>query len=278
MTDATTTPTSPPSTGRNLPMAIVIAVVLAAGFITSLYLGQGAVTIFIGLFMVLGALETSAQLRSRGISPLVLVLIAGTLVTAGATWRVGYLGQVLGMLVIMLGSGLWMLADPDRDNALVRLGVTSLLGLWMPFLGSFAILIAGLEDGRFALLLVIACTAMADIGAYAVGSQLGRHKIAPRLSPNKSWEGLVGGLVVAALVGWGLATWLFPEFDDGRAVLVGLACAVAGFGGDLFESMVKRDLGIKDFGSLLPGHGGVLDRVDAILAALPVGYLVLVMT
>lgn len=278
MTNSTPMPTSPPSTGRNLPVAITIALVLAVAFITSLYLGQGAVTIFIGMFMVLGVLETSAQLRTRGISPLVVVLIAGTFVTAGATWRVGYLGQVLGMLVIVLGSALWMLADRDRRDALTTMGATMLLGLWMPFLGSFAILLAGLDDGRFALLLVIACTAMADVGAYAVGSQIGRHKIAPRLSPNKSWEGLLGGLVVAALVGWGLATWLFPEFDDIRAIMVAVACAIAGFGGDLFESMVKRDLDIKDFGSLLPGHGGVLDRVDAILAALPVGFVVLVLT
>ncbi len=273
-----TTPTSPPSTGRNLPMAIVFGVVLAVGFIACLYLGHGAVTVFICAFMVLGVVETSAQLRTRGISPLVLVLIAGTFVIAGATWRVGYLGQVLGMLVIMLGSALWMLADRERHDALMTMGVTTLLGLWMPFLGSFAIMIAGLDDGRFALLLVIACTAMADIGAYAVGSQIGRHKIAPQLSPNKSWEGFLGGLVVAALTGLGLATWLFPEFDDGRAIMVAVACGLAGFTGDLFESMIKRDLEIKDFGSLLPGHGGVLDRVDAILAALPVGYVILVLT
>jgi len=278
VTDATTTSSTSGSTGRHLPTAIVIAVVLAGSFIASIWYGQGAVTVFIAAFVVLAVIESSAQLRARGTSPLVVVLIATGIVISGATLRAGHLGQVVGLLVLVFGSAVWLMADPRRDNALVRMGATMLLGLWLPFLASFSILIVGLDDGRFALLLVVAGTAMADIGAYAVGSLVGRHKIAPRLSPNKSWEGFVGGVVVAGLTGLGLATLLFPEFDDARAIAVGVACAVAGFGGDLFESMIKRDMGIKDFGSLLPGHGGALDRFDGILAALPVGYAMLVLT
>lgn len=279
MTDATTTSSSSGSTGRHLPSAIAMGVVLGAGFIGSVWYGQAAVTVFIGLFMVLAVVESAAQLRAIGTSPLVVVLIATSVVMTGATLRVGHLGQVVGLLVLVMGSAVWLMADPRRDDALGRLGATMLLGLWLPFLASFSILIVGLEEeGRFALLLVIAATAMADIGAYAVGSLVGRHKIAPRLSPNKSWEGFVGGVAVAIGTGLGLATWLYPEFDDVRAVLVALACAIAGFGGDLFESMVKRDMGIKDFGSLLPGHGGALDRFDGILAALPIGWAVLVVT
>ena len=279
MTDATTTSASSDSGGRHLPSAIAIGVVLAVGFIGSMWYGAAAVTVFIGLIIVLAVVESSAQLRARGTSPLVVVLIVTSVVMAGATLRVGYLGQVVGLLVLFFGSAVWLMADPRRDDALARLGATMLLGLWLPFLASFSILIVGLEEeGRFALLLVIAATAMSDIGAYAVGSLVGRHKIAPRLSPNKSWEGFLGGVAIAVGTGLGLATWLYPEFDDVRAVVVALACAVAGFGGDLFESMVKRDMGIKDFGSLLPGHGGALDRFDGILAALPFGYVVLVIT
>lgn len=278
MTDATTTSSSSGSTGRHLPTAIVISVVLAGGFIGSIWYGQAAVTAFIAAFVVLAVIESSAQLRAKGTSPLVVVLIATGVVISGATLRAGHLGQVIGILVLVFGSAVWLMADPRRDNAVARIGATMLLGLWLPFLASFSILIVGLDDGRFGLLLVVATTAMADIGAYAVGSLVGRHKIAPRLSPNKSWEGFLGGVVVAGLTGFGLATLLYPEFDDVRAVTVGLACAIAGFGGDLFESMVKRDMGIKDFGSLLPGHGGALDRFDGILAALPVGYVMLVLT
>lgn len=258
-------------------MAIAMGVVLAGSFIVALYYGQAPVTVVIAFYMVLGVIETSAQLRTRRQSPLVVVLILTSIVMAGATLRVEHLGQVLGTLVLLLGSGLWMIVDPDREDAMARMGVTTLLGMWLPFLGSFAILVTGLDDGRFSLLLIIACTAMSDIGAYAVGSQIGSHKIAPRLSPNKSWEGFVGGLVVAAVTAWGLATWLYPEFPDSLALVVGLACAIAGFGGDLFESMIKRDLGLKDFGEMLPGHGGVLDRLDGILVALPVGFMILVL-
>lgn len=278
MTDATTSSSSSGSAGRHLPTAIVIAVVLAGSFIASIWYGQAAVTVFIAAFVVLAVVESSAQLRAKGTSPLVMVLIATGIVISGATLRADHLGQVVGLLVLVFGSAVWLMADPRRDDALVRMGATMLLGLWLPFLASFSILIVGLDDGRFALLLVVAVTAMSDIGAYAVGSLVGRHKIAPNLSPNKSWEGFVGGVVVAGLTGLGLATLLYPEFDDTRAIVVGVGCAVAGFGGDLFESMIKRDMGIKDFGSLLPGHGGALDRFDGILAALPVGYAILVLT
>lgn len=268
--------------GRNLASAVILAVALAVGFIWALAVGQAAVTIYITLFIGLGVVETSATLRQHGIAPMVVVLLVTTIVMAGATLRVDHLGQVLGVLVLLLGSGLWVLVGSRRSNVLARMGVTVLLGLWLPLLGSFSILLAGLEDGRLVLFLVVACTAMADIGAYAFGSLLGRHKIAPSVSPNKSWEGLVGGLAVAAGIGWLLAGVLYPLVDEqaglhvDQAVVVGVACALAGFGGDLFESLVKRDLGIKDFGAMLPGHGGILDRFDALLVAFPVGWLLMV--
>lgn len=268
--------------GRNLASAVILAVALAVGFIWALVVGQAAVTIYITLFIGLGVVETSATLRQHGIAPMVVVLLVTTIVMAGATLRVDHLGQVLGVLVLLLGSGLWVLVGSRRSNVLARMGVTVLLGLWLPLLGSFSILLAGLEDGRLVLFLVVACTAMADIGAYAFGSLLGRHKIAPSVSPNKSWEGLVGGLAVAAGIGWLLAGVLYPLVDEqaglpvDQAVVVGVACALTGFGGDLFESLVKRDLGIKDFGAMLPGHGGILDRFDALLVAFPVGWLLMV--
>lgn len=284
MTDATATDAAKGSSspGRNLATAIIIGLVLAGGFIWSLTLGATAITVLVAAFMVLGLVESAAQLRSHGIHPVVPVLVATAIVTPAATLRVGHVGMVIGVVTLLFGSALWLLLERRRHDAIRRVSTTLLLGLWLGFLGSFAVVLAVVDDGPWLLFLVVATTAFADVGAYAVGSLIGSHKLAPSLSPNKSWEGFIGGLALAALAGWGLVAWAYPalgaslDLTGARGAVVGLACAVAGFGGDLFESLVKRELGIKDFGSLLPGHGGVLDRVDGILTALPVGWLLLV--
>ncbi len=261
--------------GRNLPVAIAIGVVLAVAFIGSVFWSPVAVTVLIALFMILASVEAAAELRELGRPSIVPVLVATAIVTPVATLRAGHLGQVAGILVLFLGSAGWVLVGRDRHQALSRLATTCFLGTWTAFLGSFAILLVTFDDrGPSRLLLAIGAAAFADIGAYAVGSWLGRTPIAPSLSPNKSWEGFVGGIVVAAAV----AALVMPYFgtDVVEAVVVAVAVGMAAFVGDLFESMVKRDLGVKDFGSFLPGHGGIMDRVDGILFALPVAWLTMV--
>lgn len=263
--------------GRNLPMAIAIGVVLAIGFIGATFWSPVAVTAFVALFMVLANVEAAAELRRLGRRSAVPVLIGTAVITPIATLRAEHLGQVVGVLALFLGAAGWVLVGQDRRQALSRLATTTMLGLWTSFLGSFAILLVTLDDqGPVRLLLAIGGAAFADIGAYAVGTWIGRRPIAPSLSPNKSWEGFLGGIVVAALVA-AVAMPLLDGLPVLEAVVVAVAVAVAAFLGDLFESMVKRDLGIKDFGTLLPGHGGIMDRVDGILFALPVAWLVMVL-
>jgi len=271
---AETTPGS--SSGRNLPVAIAIGVVLAVAFISATLWSPVVATGFITVFIVLASIEAAAHLRELGHRSLVPVLIVTAAVTPVATLRAGHLGQMGGVLVLLFGAAGWMLVGRERRRALARLGTTVFLGLWISFLGSFAILLITFDDaGPARLLLAIGATAFADIGAYAVGSWIGKTPIAPSLSPNKSWEGFVGGVVVAALVA-AVVMPLVSELGLVEAVVVALSVAGAGFVGDLFESMVKRDLGIKDLGTLLPGHGGIMDRVDGILFALPVAWLVMV--
>nr|WP_274388263.1 phosphatidate cytidylyltransferase [Salsipaludibacter albus] len=257
-------------------MAIGIGVVLAVAFIGTTYWSPAASATLIGLFMVAASIEAAAQLRELGHRSIVPVLVLTAVVIAVTTLRAGHLGQVAGLLVLFLGSAGWLLVGPERRQALLRLGTTVILGLWISLLGSFAVLIVNLDDqGAPRLLLAIGATAFADIGAYAVGTWIGRTPVAPSLSPNKSWEGLVGGILVAGVV----AALVIPQISDlpvFDVAVVAVAVALAGFVGDLFESMVKRDLGIKDFGTLLPGHGGIMDRVDGILFALPVAYAVMV--
>ena len=121
---------------------------------------------------------------------------------------------------------------------------------------------------------IISCVVVSDVSAYAVGSQLGRHKLAPRISPSKTWEGLVGSMVFA-----GIGGIIFTVFLLGApwwvGLILGVLLSLGGTLGDLVESLIKRDAGIKDMSNFLPGHGGVMDRLDSMLVAVPVGWLVL---
>jgi phosphatidate cytidylyltransferase len=190
-------------------------------------------------------------------------------------YRSVHAGQAVGVLVLFLGTIAWLLADARRHDVVRTLATTLLLGLWTGFLGSFAVLLVNRpEDGAIAVLAVIGSAVFGDIGGYATGVMLGRHKIAPHISPNKTVEGLVGGVVVTAVLAAVVLPLVGDLFDVTSAVAVAVVCVLAGFVGDLTESMIKRDLGVKDLGRVIPGHGGILDRVDGILLALPVGFYV----
>lgn len=271
-------PTATPTAGRNLPVAIGVGVVLAGLFLGSLFTSPIAFTTLVVALMSLAVWEAGTTLATTRFTVARPVLVVAAVVLGYATHFLGAPGQVLGLLVLTLGAFAWELASHPREDVVGKLGTTLLLGAWVPFLGSFAMLLITREDGAVAGTLVVAGGAIVgDIGAYAVGRLLGRHRIAPTVSPNKTWEGLVGGVVVSA----GVAAVAMPLVDGelfadplDAALIAGLS-ALAGFFGDLSESMVKRDVGLKDLGSLLPGHGGVLDRVDGLLLALPVGYYAL---
>lgn len=259
--------------GRDLPVAIVVGVVLAAVFLGSIFWDPLAFTVVIAVFAVVAVVEAAAELRRVGVATSVPAMVLGGLVTVFGAYRSQHAGQAAGVLVLFLGAIVWLLADPERRDVVRNLTMTVLLGIWTGFLGSFGVLlITRPQEGTVAVLAVIGAAIFGDIGGYAVGTHLGRTKIAPTVSPNKSLEGLIGGLVVSA----GLAAVVLPLVGDLftplSAATVAVVCVLAGFLGDLAESMVKRDVGVKDFGSVLPGHGGVLDRVDGILMAMPVGF------
>ncbi|MDQ3991195.1 MAG: phosphatidate cytidylyltransferase [Actinomycetota bacterium] len=145
----------------------------------------------------------------------------------------------------------------------------------MPFLASFALQLLRLPGpaGRDVLLAVVGLTVLYDVCAYAIGSVWGNRALAPSISPRKSWEGVIGATLVLLVVGLSLLPLLDP-FRNQPAITVGLALviAVAATFGDLVESALKRDLGVKDMGSILPGHGGILDRIDSLLFAAPAAW------
>jgi phosphatidate cytidylyltransferase len=262
--------------GRNLPVAIAVGVIMAALFLVALFWHPVAFAAVVGVLVCVAYLEADRVLRTVGTPLQVPVLIVSTLLMLFGAFDARHAGQMAGVVALFLGAVVWQLADRDRQNVLPRLSVTLMFGLWVGFLASFAILlVARTEAGAVGVLAVIGSAILSDIGGYGFGVAFGRRKVAPTVSPNKTWEGLIGGLVLSTAG----ATLALPLLDERFTLLlaaaIGFTCGLASFVGDLLESLIKRDLGVKDLGGLLPGHGGVLDRVDGVLVALPVGYLVL---
>lgn len=218
----------------------------------------------------LGGLERPAQR---------LLYVAAFAVMAGLT----YLDHDNFGPILLLGCGVWVFAALSvvlfpRGAALFKnpwfvrlLGLLVLLSAWVALL-----VIRSVPDGHFWLIWVFMLAWAADIGAYFAGHAYGRRKLAPRVSPGKTWEGVAGGLALALVVCALGAFWLTPGWVGWLPVIV-LLVAVSVFG-DLFESVLKRATGVKDSGTLLPGHGGVLDRIDSLLAVLPVFALLLTTT
>ncbi|HLN05706.1 MAG TPA: phosphatidate cytidylyltransferase, partial [Acidimicrobiales bacterium] len=183
---------------------------------------------------------------------------------------------VLASVIFIVVAMIWYLVGITRRSPVLNLSVTVFGFAWTGVLGAFAGL---LVDPRifpnrhgiaFMLGAIIAAVGY-DIGGYAVGSRFGRHNLVPVVSPNKTWEGLIGGCVVAVAASAGITSQIHP-WHLRTALALGLIVAVVAPFGDLVESMIKRDLGVKDMGSLLPGHGGMLDRIDALLFVLPAAY------
>jgi phosphatidate cytidylyltransferase len=261
--------------GRNLPVAIAVGAVLAAVFLGSLWWDARAFVAVVGLASILAYVEAGRVLAGVGRRLLVPVLVVATFAMLAGAYLDGPGGIVPGLLVLFAGAIGSQLAARDRHGVVDTLGLTALFGLWVGVLASYAALLIVRPDGPLVVLAVVGSAVFSDIGAYGFGVAFGRHKLAPSISPAKSWEGLVGGLVVAAAVAAGVLPLLGDTFTPATAALFGFAIGLAAAVGDLVESLLKRDLGVKDLGDLLPGHGGVLDRVDGILLALPVGYYLL---
>jgi phosphatidate cytidylyltransferase len=265
----------PPPPGRNLPAALISGGLLAFAALALLAIGKAPfVVLAIGLTL-LGQGELYAVLKARGAQPATaLGLIAGAIIMAGA-YNHGEAAALFGVFLAMVLVLPWYMAAPMkvRRGTVTNVGATLLGVVYVPLLASFALIILRMpgDDGRNLLLTVLGLTVLYDVCAYAIGSLWGNRPLAPTISPKKSWEGVVGATFVLLLVALAIVPSIEP-FTAARAVGLALVIAVAAPLGDLVESALKRDLGLKDMGSLLPGHGGVLDRVDSILFAAPAAW------
>lgn len=271
-------PQNAPRSGRNLPAAIAVGVALAALFFGALRIGEAAIVALIVVVLVLAAAEFYRAARPLGYRPATL---AGLVGVGGLTVGVHLRGAEAYPIVLAIAAVTifcWFLLGIERDHPTANLAITALGLLWIGGLGSFAALMLREPNGDSLLIAAVIGTVVYDVGGFVVGRTTGQSRLAPRISPNKTHEGLIGGIVLSVVVTTlvmnrfpGVFPWTGSLLD---ALWLSLAVALAAPLGDLSQSLVKRDVNVKDMGNLLPGHGGVFDRFDALLFALPAAFFV----
>ncbi|WP_304112754.1 phosphatidate cytidylyltransferase [Mycolicibacterium bacteremicum] len=264
--------------GRDLPAAIAVGVVLGGLAIGTLLFAPLWWLPLLAVAIAIATHEVIRRLREQGFALPTVPLLVGGQAMIWLTWpfgATGLLGAYAGTIVIcmvwrLLGQGL----NKQPVNYLRDIAVSVLLATWVPMFAAFTALLIFAEDGGGRVFTVIATVVFADIGGYVAGVLFGKHLMAPAISPKKSWEGLGGSLVFGTAAAILSVTFLLDK-PAWIGVPLGVLLVITGVLGDLVESQVKRDLGIKDMGTLLPGHGGIMDRIDAMLPSAVVGWIVL---
>ncbi|MFJ8669164.1 phosphatidate cytidylyltransferase [Streptomyces sp. NPDC093600] len=262
--------------GRDLGAAIGVGLGLGAVIIASLFIWKAAFVGVIAVAVVVGLWELTSRLQERkGIkAPLVPLAVGGTAMVVAGYVR-GAEGAWVAMALTALAVLVWRMTEPPEGYLKdVTAGVFA--AFYVPFLATFVALMLTADDGPQRVLMFLVLTVVSDTGAYAIGWRFGKHKLAPRISPGKTREGLLGAVAFAMGAGALCMQFLIEDGTWWQGLVLGLAVAASATLGDLGESMIKRDLGIKDMGTLLPGHGGIMDRLDSLLPTAPVVWLLLV--
>ncbi|WP_406227873.1 phosphatidate cytidylyltransferase [Streptomyces anthocyanicus] len=264
------------SAGRDLGAAIGVGVGLGVVIIASLFVVKAVFVGVIAVAVVVGLWELTKRLEERkGIkAPLVPLAIGGAAMVVAGYAR-GAEGAWVAMALTALAVLVWRMTEPP-EGYLKDVTAGLFAAFYVPFLATFVAMMLAADDGAWRVLVFLILTVVSDTGAYAVGWRFGRKKLAPRISPGKTREGLLGAIAFAMVAGALCMQFLIDDGAWWQGLLLGLVVAVSATLGDLGESMIKRDLGIKDMGTLLPGHGGIMDRLDSLLPTAPVVWLLLV--
>jgi phosphatidate cytidylyltransferase len=264
--------------GRDLPAAIGVGAFLGFGVIAILLFAPRVWVAVVAVAMVVATLEVTRRLTEGGYSIPLLPLLVGGQAMIWLTWpygAAGALGAFGGTVVTCL---IWRLLSGGLKappvNYLRDVAVTVFLATWIPLFGAFGVLLVYPDDGAGRVFCLMLGVVFSDIGGYTAGVLFGKHPMAPAISPKKSWEGLGGSLVFGIAVSV-LAVEFLLEKPWWVGIPLGIMLVITGTLGDLIESQVKRDLGIKDMGTLLPGHGGLMDRLDSVLPSAVATWIVL---
>jgi len=258
--------------GRPLGPAVGVGLGLGLVVFGSLFFYRPAFAIFVAVAIVVAVWELSKAFAVAGIRASREVLAVGSvaIIVGAYFWGPPVLLAAFGLTVVA------SLADRMRFGAsgfVPDASASVFIAAYAPLLAGFAAILASADDGLMRTMTFIATVVASDIGGYAAGVAFGKHPMAPKISPKKSWEGFAGS-VVACVVTATLMVGLGMSFPWWSGLIIGVLVVITATGGDLVESMIKRDIGIKDMGDLLPGHGGIMDRLDSMLPSAMVCWLV----
>jgi phosphatidate cytidylyltransferase len=260
--------------GRNLVAAIAVGVGLGVVILVSLLIErQGFVLVLagvtaVGTWELAGALRRGADIRVS-----LPVLLVGGQAVVWLSWPFGLRGAAIALAATVLGCLLWRMRS-GAAHFVRDISASLFVAVYVPLLVAFAVQLTVAPDGVGRVLTFLLCVVASDVGGYAAGVVAGRHPMAPTISPKKSWEGFAGSMVAGMLVGSLCAALLLGTAWYWGSVVGALLVATATLG-DLVESLVKRDIGVKDMGHLLPGHGGLMDRLDSLLPTAFVAWAIL---
>lgn len=268
-------------TGRNLLAAIGVGVGLGVLLLASLLFFKPLFILFGGALIGFAVFELSSALRHAGRDvPRIASTVVGLAIVPAA-----FFGHVQGLWLATIGAIAFIslyrvveyLVRPSHRTGArsmwLDIGAGAFVQVYVSFMAGFYLVLTGSEGGEFWTLASLIIVVFTDVGAYAAGLRFGKHKLAPQISPGKTWEGFIGSLVVAVVFGIVLALLMLSQPWWVGAVM-GLLLGLVGTAGDLTESLIKRDLGVKDISTWLPGHGGFLDRLDSILPSAAVAYAI----
>ena len=264
-------------TGRNLPLATLIGLFLITLVIASLFIYKYVFIILALTALLLGAREFTNQWSKTKNVPISFMLVSLSIIAMTISAALsGINGLLISYLIAILLNAFYSIFKSKKVDFSKIFWVTTFVISYLGIFGSLAMLMLRVEDGASRVFLFIAITALSDTGGYLTGIVVGKHRLAPNISPNKSYEGLIGSIIFASLFA-GIIGPKFLDITSVQGVIIGIVLAFSGTLGDLFESGIKRKLGIKDFSTLIPGHGGMFDRLDslapnALLSFLLFGY------
>ncbi|HEY4576715.1 MAG TPA: phosphatidate cytidylyltransferase [Yaniella sp.] len=260
--------------GRNLPAAIIVGLVLLGIAAVGIFWSSLVLALLAAALVTLGIWELAQVTKNKNIHLALTPAWVAGLTIPGAAWVGGIDAMVFALFGTILLTVFWTaIGEPDRPAA--SMATTLLAILWLPFFISFGITLLHEPDGSLLLMTTVLAVVASDTFGYIIGATLGKHRMAPKISPKKSWEGFFGSLIGAIAVSVVL-TILLLDYEWWVGIIIGTVLMLAATAGDFAASMIKRDFGVKDMGSTLPGHGGVMDRLDSIVFAVPVGYTLFV--
>lgn len=271
-----TVPKPKNSAGRNLPIAIGVGVGLGALVIFAMWAGQLAWYILVAVAVAGAMWEVLTRLREHSYHlPRTLMIIGGQLMV-WSSWPLETEGLIAFYVIAVLALMFGRLFHNGRHRPPINYLRDTAVGVfaltWIPMFGSFAAMLSATSQGASSILVFMLCVVASDTGGYITGVMFGSHPMAPAVSPKKSWEGFAGSIIFGMVTG-ALSIHFLLEREAWAGVIMGLGLVVCATLGDLVESQFKRELGIKDMSNILPGHGGLMDRLDGMLPAAMVTWL-----